>query len=90
MVFGKPHQWVALLFEALRLTAAEKYKESQEAEGGEFQQWDLPWLRLVFDQRFDHTISGEGAPGPRPRATCRCGPSARAAPGWCWARATRT
>jgi hypothetical protein len=34
-------------------------KKSPEAADGEFQDWDLPWLRLVFDQRFDAQPPGE-------------------------------
>jgi hypothetical protein len=39
------------------------YKEHFEADQGEWQQWELPWLRLVFDQRFDATPPGKTAPG---------------------------
>jgi hypothetical protein len=35
------------------------YKEHFEADTGTWQQWNLPWLRLVFDQRFDAMPPGK-------------------------------
>ena len=39
------------------------FKEAFDAPTGQFQDWDLPWLRLVFDQKFDHTLPGKSEAG---------------------------
>ncbi|PIE24113.1 MAG: hypothetical protein CSA62_04730 [Planctomycetota bacterium] len=35
--------------------------EKPHDSAGEFQEWDLPWERLVFDQRFEHPVGAEDA-----------------------------
>ena len=63
MVFGEPQQWVALLFEALRLTAAEKYKESQEARAQAFE--DAPGTSGTLDGReFEWIADADSRLGP--------------------------